>query len=251
MTKKLSPRQGHHAEELAQYDLEIIYRPGGQDPVDGLSHRPDYYSGEDEDSTMLTVLQKMIRRLRQANARQLIKDIMVRNHDDPSAGHYGVENKTSRICGGFYWKGQRTDIKRHVAYCDICQRHKAKRHQPYRELQFLLIPQSTDVLKHWSLDFVTGLLPARSLRSVVDAVLVLVDRLSELSIFVPVASEINVKDFADVVEQICANPATRTSLQKGEPAQDKLLNPQAEQRIEKISAMRQLLEQNLRDAVKY
>ncbi|RYN56960.1 hypothetical protein AA0117_g13232 [Alternaria alternata] len=44
-TKKLSPKQARWAEELARFDFEIEYKPGADNPADGLSRRPDYAQG--------------------------------------------------------------------------------------------------------------------------------------------------------------------------------------------------------------
>jgi hypothetical protein len=44
-TKSLTARQARYAEWLAAYDFVIEYKPGKQNPADGLSRRPDYFAG--------------------------------------------------------------------------------------------------------------------------------------------------------------------------------------------------------------
>ncbi|KAF4539175.1 Reverse transcriptase domain protein [Lasiodiplodia theobromae] len=43
--KSLSPRQARYAEDLAQYDFEIEYKPGSGNPADPLLRRPDFERG--------------------------------------------------------------------------------------------------------------------------------------------------------------------------------------------------------------
>ena len=131
-------------------------------------------------------------------------DMVVRQcHDDPSAGHYGGSKTLRRVCDQFYWPRRRRDVLEYVRRCDICQRMKSRRHRPYGELQSLQIPGAKDVLKHWSMDFVVGLPMAQTRHGdVVDAILVIVDRLSKLAIYEPVPGNIDAPMLADVVEDV-------------------------------------------------
>ena len=42
----VSGKQARAAEELSQYDLDIIFRQGRKNPADGLLRRPDYEPAE-------------------------------------------------------------------------------------------------------------------------------------------------------------------------------------------------------------
>jgi len=58
------------------------------------------------------------------------------------------------------------------------------------------------VLKHFSIDFVVGLLPAQTIRhEVVDAILVIVDRLSKYVVYILVRGTIDAPIIADIVEE--------------------------------------------------
>ena len=56
--------------------------------------------------------------------------ILWKFHDDPTAGHYGVERTISRILPHYYWKGIRSDITKYVKKCDECQRYKPTNLKP-------------------------------------------------------------------------------------------------------------------------
>ena len=134
------------------------------------------------------------------NDQRLKAALMERYHDDPSAGHYGVAKTTSMISRVLYWPTLSRDVKDYVLACDVCQRHKARRHRPYGVLQPLSIPAADEVLQHWSMDFVVGLPPADSVNGVVDAILVMVDRLSKYAIYVAVNGTTDARRLADVFE---------------------------------------------------
>jgi hypothetical protein len=43
----MNRRQARWAEQLAAYDLEIVYRPGAENPADAPSRRPEFRGPED------------------------------------------------------------------------------------------------------------------------------------------------------------------------------------------------------------
>ena len=94
--------------------------------------------------------------------------------------------KTTRLLTRhFWWPRAGADVREYVLVCECCQQVKASRQPPIGLLQPLPVPY--DVFESVSLDFVTGLpLTARGH----DAILVLVDRLSKLTIAVPCAINI-------------------------------------------------------------
>lgn len=123
-------------------------------------------------------------------------------HDDPSAGHYGVAKTKDLVSRKYYWSSRAADVEQYIKYCDRCQRHKSRRHRQYGVLQSLEIPEAKELLKHWSMDFVTGLPLAKNRHDeVVDAILVMVDRLSKLAVYKDVRSDIDARGLADVVEE--------------------------------------------------
>ena len=43
-------------------------------------------------------------------------------HENIMGGHLGTRKTTDRILAKFYWPGITSDVKRHCASCDACQR---------------------------------------------------------------------------------------------------------------------------------
>ncbi len=78
-----------------------------------------------------------------------------RHHDDPLAGHFGIEKTRKLIARKYYWPTLRQDVEAYVKGCDVCLASKAVCHKPYRDLQSL--PILTHQWKDLSIDFVTGL----------------------------------------------------------------------------------------------
>ena len=101
-------------------------------------------------------------------------DLLERNHDDPLAGHFGIEKTLELLTCKYYWPKIRSDVEKYVQGCDICMSCKAQRHKAYGNLQTLPIP--THKWKDLSMDFVTGLPKSKDWRGVeYDSILVIVD----------------------------------------------------------------------------
>lgn len=56
-------------------------------------------------------------------------EILNNYHNDPTAGHYGVQGTITRIIGRYYWQGMRKEITDHVK-CIECQRYEASNMKP-------------------------------------------------------------------------------------------------------------------------
>jgi hypothetical protein len=83
----------------------------------------------------------------------------------------------------FYWPGLKKDIAKYLARCIECQQIKVEHRHPARLLQPLPIPEWK-----WetiSMDFITRL-PTSTKHN--DAIMVVVDKLSKFSHFIPVKS---------------------------------------------------------------
>ena len=82
-------------------------------------------------------------------------ELISQYHDNPLAGHFGI-NKTKDLVGRkYYWPSLWKDIEAYVKGCDVCLGSKAVRHKPYGDLQSLPVP--THRWKDLLMDFVTGL----------------------------------------------------------------------------------------------
>ena len=125
-------------------------------------------------------------------------EVISYHHDDPLAGHFGID-KTRKLVGRkYYWPSLRKDIEDYVRGCDVCLASKAIRYKPYGDLQSLAVP--THRWKDLSIDFVTGLpLSADWKGDSYDSILVIVDRLTKMVHYEPVKVTIDAPGLAEVI----------------------------------------------------
>ncbi len=64
----------------------------------------------------------------------ICSELISRHHDDPLAGHFGIEKTRELIARKYYWPTLRRDVKAYVKGCDVCLASKAVRHKPYGDL---------------------------------------------------------------------------------------------------------------------
>lgn len=57
-------------------------------------------------------------------------EVLRENHDEPQAGHLGVDKTYQRIFVSYYWPGMMRDVIRHVRHCETCQRVKSEQLPP-------------------------------------------------------------------------------------------------------------------------
>ena len=124
------------------------------------------------------------------NDEELRTSLIRRNHDDPLAGH-GATAKTTELVGQqYHWPKMRETIKLYVKNCDICQRSKVIRHAPYGMLQSNEDPDQPS--KSMAMDFITDLPTSDGY----DTVLVVIDRLTKMSHFIPCEKSLDAGQFA-------------------------------------------------------
>lgn len=99
-------------------------------------------------------------------------------HETPMGGHSGYFRTYKKIATFLFWEGMRSDIKKFVEQCEVCQRSKYSTLTPAGLLQPLPIPQQ--VWMDISLDFI-GALPR--IRGKDTILVVVVDRLSKYAHF--------------------------------------------------------------------
>lgn len=107
--------------------------------------------------------------------------VLAHVYSSPVAGHSGFLKSFHRAKQEFYWKGMKSDLKKFIRECDVCQRIKAETIAPSSLLQTLAIPTKpwTDV----SLYFVEGLPKSQGF----EVILVVVDRLTKYVYFIPLS----------------------------------------------------------------
>ena len=66
--------------------------------------------------------------------------IISRHHDDPLAGHFGIDKTKDLVGRKYYWPSLQRDIEAYVKGCGVCLGSKAVRHKPYGDLQSLPVP---------------------------------------------------------------------------------------------------------------
>ena len=111
-------------------------------------------------------------------------------HDHVLSGHYGVNKTLALVRREFTWPDLRTFVKDYCRTCTTCKRSKAPRHKPYGTVQQLPIPD-----RPWdsiSMDFIEQLPKSDGF----TAILVIVDRLSKQSIFIPTYDTIDSPELA-------------------------------------------------------
>ena len=124
-------------------------------------------------------------------------NLLERNHDDPLAGHFGVEKTLELLTRKYFWPKIRADVEKYVQGCDICMSCKAQKHKPYGSLQSLPVP--THKWKDLSMDFVIGLPMSKDWRGVeYDSILVIVDPLTKMIHYEPVLATLDAEQRAKV-----------------------------------------------------
>lgn len=115
----------------------------------------------------------------------ICRQIISEHHDTPSGGYSDYHRTLHRVKRTFWWKGMKTDIKKAIRECDVCQRHKHELVKPSSLLDLLSVPAS--VRDEISMDFIQGL-PVSNGKS---TIFVVVDRFSKYAHFIVLKHPIN------------------------------------------------------------
>ena len=125
-------------------------------------------------------------------------ELISRHHDDPLAGHFGIEKTCELLARKYFWPSLRHDVEAYVKGCDVCLASKAMRHKPYGNLQSLPVP--THRWKDLLMDFVTGLPISTDWKGdSYDSILVIVDRLTKMVHYKLVKITIDAPGLAEVI----------------------------------------------------
>ena len=125
-------------------------------------------------------------------------ELINRHHDNPLAGHFGIEKTQKLFSRKYYWPTLRRDVEDYVRGCNVCLASKVVRHKPYGDLQSLPVP--TQRWKDLSMDFVTVLSISTDWKGdSYDSILVIVDRLTKMVHYKLVKVTINAPGLAEVI----------------------------------------------------
>src|SRR5258707_5077493 len=101
------------------------------------------------------------------------------HHDHPTAGHFRETKTTELIHCNYHWPGLRCMVGDYIRSCTSCAHTKAMHHKPYGLLKQLPIPGQP--WESISMDFIEQLPVLEGF----TAILVIVDRLTKQSLFIP------------------------------------------------------------------
>ncbi|RKK72672.1 hypothetical protein BFJ68_g18271, partial [Fusarium oxysporum] len=199
-TQELNRRQLRYAEYLCEFDFVIIHRKGSDNGrADAISRRPDYDTGAPKTKEQLleknqkgeyqfTQPTQTLGWMQTAPTKEIpeneVRDFLREFHSHPLHGHQGVTKTLKRLLRQGY-KVQRKEVEKTIKQCDLCMRTKAQRHKPYGELQPLEVAE-----RPWSsitMDFITKLPLSEEPSTGIfyDSIMVIVDRLTKFSIYLP------------------------------------------------------------------
>ena len=135
--------------------------------------------------------------LAKSDLRQLL---MREAHDSALGAHFGMDKTLHRMRQIFTWPGMQSDVRDYVRSCDLCQCNKPMVGRMRGLLQPLPVPSGR--WEEVSSDFITGL---PMTKDGLDAILVIVDRLSKWAYFVPTVTTINARETARLFHAtVCA-----------------------------------------------
>ena len=231
----LNQRQIRWMEQAADYDCEILYKPGKENVVadalsriqiNALSPLPtktlnvqviEGYKKEPFSSLIQRVGEKSGTTERYKIGKDKLlyyrtdeyepwrlclpdipyrKKVIHENHDLAIAGHPGFIQTYAKIARLYYWPGMSADIRRHTKECDSCQRTKPSTQKPSGELQPLPIPA-----RPWQSIGMDYLGPLPVSMNGHDMVLIVVDRLTKMAHFIPTTSNVTSKQTAELFLQ--------------------------------------------------
>ena len=117
--------------------------------------------------------------------------ILQEKHDHLTSGHFGYNKTLELLRRDYTWPNICSDCKNYVSQCVLCARNKPSCHHPYSLLQPLPIPE-----RPWhsiSMNFIEQLPPSNGFTTI----LVIIDRLTKESVFIPTTDTATAVDVAD------------------------------------------------------
>jgi hypothetical protein len=228
----LNQRQIRWMERAADYDCEILYKPGKENVVaDALSriqinaisilpnkstttavtngYKKEPFCNlisaverKQGTSTRYQIQNKLLyyRTDEYEPWRLVLPDISYRkmiiheNHNSVIAGHPGFIQTYSKIARLYYWPGMSADIRKHVQQCDACQRTKTTTQPSSGLLEPLPISQ-----RPWQSIGIDYLGPLPKSENGKDMILVVIDRLTKMAHFISTVSTVTSQQTAELM----------------------------------------------------
>lgn len=128
------------------------------------------------------------------NDKHIKETILYECHDAPLSGHVGIARTTELVKRTYIWDKMDAEIKQYVRSCLRCQLNKSTNQVPAGLLQPLPVP-----LQPWhtiTMDLIVSL-PVT--RVGYDAILVVVDKLTKMSIFIPTHTTVTAEKLSELV----------------------------------------------------
>jgi hypothetical protein len=122
----------------------------------------------------------------------LIPMLLREFHATPQGGHSGFYKTYRRIAANVYWMGMKGVLQEYVRSCDVCQRQTYTASSPGGLMPPLQVPEQ--IWEDISMDFITGLPKSKGY----EAILVVVDRLSKYSHFIPLKHPYTARSIAEI-----------------------------------------------------
>lgn len=149
--------------------------------LEGYANDPFYQKAENtKDMTLLNGFWWYRNALAIPDIRSLKQILLQEAHDANYAGHPGGQRTWKLLSRQFWWPKMQTEIAAYVKTCPKCQVNKCRNQKKNGLLMPLEIPKRA--WDEFSMDFITRL---PTTRSGWDAILVVVDRLTKMTHFIP------------------------------------------------------------------
>ncbi|KAG5877740.1 hypothetical protein JTB14_005975 [Gonioctena quinquepunctata] len=135
-------RLGRWSLKLQQYSFDLVHRKGKENVVpdmlsrtvpiiDALDIAVNVDLGKSDKCVQFKkFLVWIFMRLEAVIPKNKRKDILLKCHDDPQAGHPGVFKTFKRVSEHFYWPKMKADISSHVKRCKVCCENKPEQRKP-------------------------------------------------------------------------------------------------------------------------
>jgi hypothetical protein len=225
-----NPRRIRWISELMEYDFDVLYAPGKDNPSDPLSRllrlqvHPHYFAIKESFQSMPEITPTLRNKIREAykadwffksdvnrakftesdgilffkdricipDDKEIKTAILREYHEAPYSGHQGIKRTMELLLRYYFWPRMKYDVQAYIKECLECQRNKVRNIRASGLLQPLPIPSRR--WEHISMDYITHL--PTTIDTGYNSVWVIVDRFTKMCHFVPCHHTITAKETA-------------------------------------------------------